>query len=117
MFEKRAILIAVLALGGVVQVQAAPLVPAANDPLLAMEGEFAIGNGEYHRVAVDGMDGYRVCNRVSPEQVPVTVVHDGVNATLRPGQCENFHAANLRIEPAARLGEDVVLLGRVREPA
>ncbi|MCC7412768.1 MAG: hypothetical protein IT495_14235 [Gammaproteobacteria bacterium] len=117
MFEMRAILIAVVALGATVQVQAAPLVPAANDPLLAMEGEFAIGNGEYHHIVVAGAHGYRLCNRVSPEQVAVTVVHDGASATLRPGQCEDFHAANLRIEPAARLGEDVVLLGRVREPA
>lgn len=84
-----------------------------DDPLLASVGEFEVGNGESKSIAHHKDNApYRICVRKARHSVPLKVLYDGREDVVSAGDCADFEAKNIRIEPAAKLETDMVLIGR-----
>lgn len=94
---------------------AAPLAQAdITDALLARVGEFKLDNGETKTVIrKNEPKQYRVCMTDRPEAVPLKVTYDGKEAIVAPGECHLLEARNIKLATAARLGEDMTLIGRI----
>lgn len=85
----------------------------ASDAMLALQGEWELGNGETHLIAHSKKDEtYRICVRQARNAVPVKVIYDGKEQTVATGNCADFEAMNIKLTPAGKLEKDIVLMGR-----
>lgn len=84
-----------------------------DDEMLASVGEFEIGNGETHAIANNkGDEKYRICVRKARHSVPLKVIYDGKTQTVASGNCADFEAMSIKIVPAAKMNNDIVLIGK-----
>ena len=97
---------------GISSIAAADMPYSVDDELLAMNGEFEVGNGESHVIASHKKDEvYRICVNKSRQSVPLKVLYDGKEDTIANG-CADFEAMKIKVEPAGHLSQDIVLLGK-----
>ncbi len=84
-----------------------------DSTLLASVGEFEIGNGETHAIASNkGDEKYRICVRKARHSIPLKVIYDGKTETVASGNCADFEAMKIKITPAGKLENDMVLIGK-----
>ncbi len=89
-----------------------------DQELLAMSGEFEIGNGETKSIVHHKTDShYRICVHSARHSVPLKVNFDGKQDTIAPGDCADFEAMDIRIAPGGKLDQDVVLIGKYERMA
>ena len=88
-----------------------------RDLLLLDAGDFQIQGGE-SKILVNRKEpkAIRVCVTRGPEAVALSVRYDQKTGTITPGKCMVVDAKFVRIEPAAELKEDEILIGKF-EPA
>lgn len=92
------------------------LTAVAQDPdiiLLLEAGEFEVSNGD-SKVLFDGKqpEPYRVCVAKGPDAVPLSVHSDGQVTRVNVGSCVDVKGRFIKLEPAARLRSDEVLIGK-----
>jgi len=112
---KRASLIATVLGGSLIGFSALSMAGTftLDDEMLASVGEFEIGNGETHAIANNkGDEKYRICVRKARHSVPLKVIYDGKTQTVTSGNCSDFEAMSIKITPAGKLENDMVLLGK-----
>ncbi|MGD8681907.1 MAG: hypothetical protein PVJ33_16170 [Lysobacterales bacterium] len=91
---------------------AAANIDTVDNEMLAMSGEFEVGDHETHLIASHKQDEqYRICVHKSRLSVPLKVIYDGKEDTISNG-CTDFTAMNIKVEPAGKLSPDVVLFGK-----
>jgi len=75
-------------------------------------GEFMVGNGQTKEIAHSKTDElYQICVGRGGLNVPLKVMHDGVTATVHPGDCSDFDAKMISVAAAGELPEDTVMFG------
>jgi hypothetical protein len=103
--------IALLASSGIAA--AAHHVYNEDDEMLALSGEWEIGNAETQTITQQKKDEtYRICVNKSRLTVPVKVTYDGKEQKVAGGNCADFEAMNIQIMPAGKLEKDSVLIGK-----
>lgn len=55
----------------------------------------------------------RICARTRQHDIPLQVDYDGKTAVIRPGDCFEFEAKEVSIEPAGKLPPKVELTGTI----
>ncbi len=84
-----------------------------DDELLQEAGEFQLGNGDSRTIAdAKTPEPYRVCVAKGPDSVPVTAQYDDQERTIGVGDCADLTAKRIRLQPAAHLNEDEILIGK-----
>jgi hypothetical protein len=84
-----------------------------DNEMMALSGEWEIGNGETHMIAAHKKDEtYRICVRKDRYSVPLKVMFDGKEETIASGNCADIEAMDIKIAPAGKLQQDFVLIGK-----
>ncbi len=81
--------------------------------LLHSVGEFEVGNGDNHTIANHKTDTrYRICVRHARHSTALKVTHDGLETIINPGSCSDVQGKRIKVSPAGKLGDDMVLIGK-----
>jgi hypothetical protein len=89
----------------------------AEIPVASM-GEFRLHDGEARLIEDPGIIGpYRICVTRTASEVPLAVDADGIQATVKAGECRSFNARRIRIAAADGLDEHAVLVGTFEHEA
>ena len=89
-----------------------------NDTILAMVGEFQIGNEQTSHTIADNksVKHYRICTEKVPQWMgasdAVQVRHDGAVTSIAPGNCVDVEGAKISLAVKNKLPADTILIGR-----
>ena len=88
---------------------------SVDHTIMEMAGEFELGNGETHSIAHQKTEKeYRICVKKARHSVPLKVMYDGKEDVVAAGNCTDFEAMNIKVAPAAKLDNDMVIIGKYR---
>jgi hypothetical protein len=89
-----------------------------DDSMLAMVGEFQIGNEQTSDIIADNksVKHYRICTEKVPRWMgasdAVQVRYDGAVTLIAPGNCVDVEGAKISIAVKNKLPADTILIGR-----
>lgn len=89
-----------------------------DDTILAMVGEFQLGNEQTSHTIADmqSVKHYRICTDKVPAWMgasdAVLVKHDGAVTTITPGNCVDVEGSKISISVKNKLPADTLLIGR-----
>jgi hypothetical protein len=89
-----------------------------DDIMLAMVGEFQIGDEQTSHPIADNKSAkhYRICTEKVPRWMGVSdavqVRHDGAVTSIAPGNCVDVEGAKISIAVKNKLPADTILIGR-----
>lgn len=86
-----------------------------DDSILSAYGEFEIDNGQTKTLAHTKHDrDYRICVHKGADNVPLKIMHDGMESMVYPGDCADVEGMVIQATPGKKLEQGVVIIGRYR---